>query len=273
MSAGQCAECGKANAYLMPLHDDKGGPLMCLLCAGAWHAEHGRARRAGYVVIKAIKAYFAAGGRYADIEKLRLCASGVPMPGYIDADTLGADVADITSELLADTVQLTHPDRHPPEFRDLAQRVTQELLALKPFVFPRPPQVPPPAPPPRDVSSNSQVGTLTDALRRLASFPCTDCWNSIPYDYCSSCRAEWESRQAKEREARNAKQRANYLRRKQSRRCPPVHCAGCDGLIQSKRKDAKHCSAACRQRAHRQRVTPKQPPGADNAKSRYGGDA
>ncbi len=63
---------------------------------------------------------------------------GIDLVGYVNADTIGAEVGDITAELLADTIELTHPDKHPPEREEKAKRVTQELLALKPFVFPAP---------------------------------------------------------------------------------------------------------------------------------------
>jgi hypothetical protein len=71
MSAhGTCPGCGKADQYLMPLHGDKGGPLRCFMCAGAWHAEHGRKRKAGRIVIKAMKAFEAAGGKlFRDLER------------------------------------------------------------------------------------------------------------------------------------------------------------------------------------------------------------
>ena len=108
--------------------------------------EHGRRRKWERVVIKAIRAYLDAGGLFQDILKLRLVAGGIALPGY-EADCIGTEVGDITSELLAETLQLTHPDKHPVERRELAKRVTQELLALKPFVFPKP--QPTPAPPHR----------------------------------------------------------------------------------------------------------------------------
>ncbi len=33
-----CSRCGE-HTYVTPLHGDKGGPLFCPLCAGAWHAS------------------------------------------------------------------------------------------------------------------------------------------------------------------------------------------------------------------------------------------
>jgi hypothetical protein len=50
----------------------------------------------------------------------------------------GSQVTDLTSELLDEIFRLVHPDCHQAERHDLAKRVTQSLLALKPFVFPAP---------------------------------------------------------------------------------------------------------------------------------------
>jgi hypothetical protein len=74
---GACVKCG-AHGYVMPLHGGRGGPQFCPLCAGAWHAEHGRRRRAARVVIKALKAYDKAGGSLygKDFDELKLTASG-----------------------------------------------------------------------------------------------------------------------------------------------------------------------------------------------------
>ena len=56
-----CVNCGQ-HTYVMPLHDERGGPLFCFMCAGAWAAEHAPRRRARRILIKALKAYEAAGG-------------------------------------------------------------------------------------------------------------------------------------------------------------------------------------------------------------------
>jgi hypothetical protein len=58
---GHCAICRKRD-LVVRLHGDKGGPEVCLICAGKWHAEHGHRRRAGRVVIRALRAYEDAGG-------------------------------------------------------------------------------------------------------------------------------------------------------------------------------------------------------------------
>ncbi len=154
MSLANCTKCGE-HTYVGPLHGEKGGPPFCPICAGYWHAEHTRRRKWGRIIIKAMKFYEREGGRWDDFDKLKLAASGILEDWGIDplgygTDTIGTEVGDITSELLADTIQLTHPDKHPVERRELAKRVTQELLALKPFVFPAPKAKSSPGLKPRD---------------------------------------------------------------------------------------------------------------------------
>ena len=41
---GSCVKCGDGS-YVMPLHGEKGGPLFCPLCAGAWHAQQKAERK------------------------------------------------------------------------------------------------------------------------------------------------------------------------------------------------------------------------------------
>ena len=79
--------------------------------------------------------------------------------------------------------------------------------------------------------------------------------NQIPYYYCTACRAEWDKRRQEKRERDNAKQRKWYSWRQHLRRLstPLTACGVCGEKVEAKRKDAKYCSAACRQRAHRQR--------------------
>jgi hypothetical protein len=163
-----CALCRKHD-YLTPLHGDKGGPGCCLLCKGEWHAKHGRRIRLGRIVIRAMKAYEEGGGTWIDFEKLKLSTIDVGLMGF-DLDPLGymgdtakatGEVVELTSELLADAIRLAHPDQHPPERRELAQRVTAGLLALQPFVFPAPKPKPaqPAAPEPRNASLAVAVAT------------------------------------------------------------------------------------------------------------------
>jgi hypothetical protein len=256
---GNCANCSKSS-YLIRLHGDKGGPLMCLICAGEWNAKHTRRRKFGRVVIKAMNLYLENGGRFTDLDKFkdalataRLGLADFAPLGY-GADTIGSEVGDITSELLADILQLTHPDRHPPNLQGLAKRVTQELLALKPFVFPAPkPKTPTTYAPPRDGSLKSRPATPKEPSR--PAYPCELCADTVPYFYCDPCKTEWNRRRDEERERQRAKQRTQYARRQQRRRWrrPPKLCAACGAKVEGKRLDAKYCSAACRQRAHRGR--------------------
>jgi hypothetical protein len=70
---GWCAKC-KQHGLLFPLHDDKGGPMLCLTCRGAWNAEHGKRRNRGRIVIRAIKAFLNAGGSIRHVDDLKLTA-------------------------------------------------------------------------------------------------------------------------------------------------------------------------------------------------------
>jgi hypothetical protein len=260
---GSCAKCGK-HGYLMHLHGEKGGPLFCPLCAGAWNAEHSRRRKFARIALKAMTLYLENGGSLSALDKftsalaLARLGMGSGVAGY-RVDTIGNEIGDLTSELLADTLQLTHPDRHPPERRELAQRVTQELLDLKPFVFPAPkPKTPPP---PRNGSEASRRETRKEPLQ--PAYPCRDCVEAGgPSYYCDACRAEYEKRRASEsekaesRRARDQqKRREQYARRARRRalcKIPPT-CPACERQFRPARKDAVYCSSACRQRAHRQR--------------------
>jgi hypothetical protein len=246
-----CAKCGQ-QTYVMPLHDERGGPLFCFMCAGAWHAEHSPRRRARRVLIKAMKAYEAAGGSLHNQEfnELTLAASGFLFVRY--ADDVGDDFSDLTTELLNATIALTHPDKHPVERKAEANRVTQELQALKPFVFPAP--VPEPPAKPDDALFSSHRDELNKASQRL-TFPCDDCCDTIPAFYCDPCKAQHEKkcqqeseREEQERQRKNKCQREYYQINKAVR--PPIACATCGNKFESKRSDAKYCSAACRQRAY-----------------------
>ena len=257
MAEGVCDGCQR-RAELAPLHGpEKGGPLRCYVCIGAWHAEHGRKRKLGRVVIRAMIAFLDGGGSLGDIEKLKLAALAYRL--FNDVDPLGymAETATtrdetvlMTSELLAEALRLCHPDRHPPERRDLANRVTQQLLALQPFVFPapRPKSVPPSEP------CHGSLKSPAPAFKEpsQARYPCVDCASTVPLHYCTSCRVEFERRRRAEQDRVNAKQRAQYARRKARRarfeRRPP--CAACGNDMKGKRKDARFCSPTCRQRNH-----------------------
>jgi hypothetical protein len=56
-----------------------------------------------------------------------------------------------------------------------------------------------------------------------------------------------------DRERRNLNQRRSRAWRRRLR--PPGRCAACGTDFRGKRKDAKYCSGACRQRAHRLAVS------------------
>jgi hypothetical protein len=271
------------------LHGARGGPLCCPLCIGKFHAEHGKRRRLGRIVIRAICAYLAAdGSRHSDLDKLKqsaICGDffGDDVLGHeVIIDPLGyltgtastnGETIELTSELLIDAIKLAHPDHHPPERQDLARRTTQGLLALQPFVFPAPKPEPPPVPR-RNGSTEGRSAPSTEPSR--PAYPCADCRDTIPYFYCDPCRAERDKQQEKEREQEAAKRRKWYARRK-ARRWISKACASCGasfkisgGPGKGKRKDARYCSDACRQRAHRAAVTAKnklrpEPPFSRNA--------
>ena len=245
--------------------------MRCPLCVGKWNAEHGRRRRTGRIVIRAIRAFLDAGGKNKDIDKLKLSAElagssladdfklAVDPLGYMDdiARLDGADV-DLTSELLADILQLTHPDHHPPKRRDLARRVTQGLLALKPFVFPEP-KPEPVEPAPAEPKASEPTEHNPTSQESEARYPCSDCADAVPMDYCDACRAEWEKREQEKSERQRAKQRAEYARRRQrilAQRALAT-CAVCGTKFKAKRDDARFCSDRCRQRSHRNPVTAK----------------
>ena len=256
---GVCPQCERPNRTVGPLHGAQGGPLSCLQCGMEWHAKYGHKRKSGRIVIKAMQMFFKAGGEWRDINKLVLRAQAADVGlGYLfgQADTIGCDVGDITTELLRDTLRLTHPDVHPPERRELAGRVTAELRALEPYIFPAPK---PDEPSHVEESPPARVARV--ALPPLEqTYPCELCEDAAPFDYCDTCRSEWRCRQESERERERQKQRARYHRRKERERLTRrlrgqlPQCAACGETFESKRKDAQHCSPACRQRAHRRRL-------------------
>ena len=111
MSAMNCIRCGD-DKLVFPLHGvEKGGPLVCPDCAFKITNEFNPERD---------KLLWAAG------KKLE------PRPTYL------------TLELLYEVLSLVHPDKHPPERAELANRVTAALNKLKPFTAPAPKPKPPP---------------------------------------------------------------------------------------------------------------------------------
>jgi hypothetical protein len=265
-AVGTCVICKKDGTYVVPLHGDNGGPPCCPFCMGQWHAEHGRRRRLGRIVIRAIAAYLEGGGSVADLEKLKATAIGIDLFGeagrldslayMADAAKTGGETIELTTEVLDGAIRLAHPDQHPPERQELAQRVTQQLLALKPFVFPAPAPKPAPA-----RATKSATGPAREAAGSAEKrYPCKECAATIPYYYCAVCRAEFEKRNAEEAERQREKQRRWRARRRQSR---VRGCAACGVMVRGKRKDARFCSARCRQAAHRKAVTDKRSPARD----------
>ena len=127
----------------------------------------------------------------------------------------GADV-DLTSELLADVLALAHPDHHPPERKELAHRVTQGLLALKPFVF----SAPKPEPEQPEPKPERRVRRASESKPSQPIYPCADCADTVPYFYCDACNAEYDKREREENERARAKQRAWYARQPKMRTPP-----------------------------------------------------
>jgi hypothetical protein len=244
---GYCAKCEKHD-YLLPLHGERGGPRCCLLRIGKWDAEHIPRQRARRNLIRAMTAYAAACGSVysADFDKIRLATGG-----FGRDDDAADEFKDLTRELLTAPLALTHPDRHPPERLTEALRVTQELTALQPFVFP----APAPAPPPKKRKRTREPEPIDD-LRKLTSmtdYPCVICDDTVPGYYCDACRAEYEKRTKQEDERRTAQQRAQYARGRKrvlAKRAPAV-CPMCLKGFARKRGDARYCSDRCRQQAHR----------------------
>jgi hypothetical protein len=232
MSVGHCSRCGE-RALIGPLHGEHGGPLVCIPCGSEIHARIRKKALQDKRVMQAL------------------------MPEF--APEAGED--ELCAELLEDALRLCHPDRHPPERHEIAHRVTQELLALRPWVLPRAK--------PRDVSAVLAYGEdrevvtapepeqLTTALTKISEprYPCARCRNELPMYYCAACRARWEEDIAARAERENARRRKRraYLRSFWRQRC-----VGCGEVFKPRRRDARYCSHACRERAYRQRVTGKQ---------------
>jgi hypothetical protein len=196
---GVCKSCGKAS-WLLPLHGEEGGPLCCPFCIGKWDAEHGRRRKLGRIVIRAIRAFLDDGGKLDDIDKLKVSAISGGLGLGLDLDPLGylagiaatrGETIELTSELLNDTLQLTHPDRHSSEHKELANRVTAELLVLKPFVFPKP------QPKPESLWSKPRDGFVKSEREYLKqpsrAYPCPLCADTTPYFIATSARPNMTS--------------------------------------------------------------------------------
>jgi hypothetical protein len=239
MRIGHCVKCGGGQKLVGPLHIDKGGPIFCLPCGTEWHAEQARSRNRGQMQ-----------KRFMDMAFGRTAYAGSH---------------ELTLDLIEEAVRLTHPDKHPPERAEQAARVTAELLALKPWVLPKPPLPPsntsansPPVDRQTSVTPRPESATRSRRLEELmkAVRPCEICRETVPDYYCDACKDWYEARQREKRERDNKRrelanelQRARRAWRRQLR--PPGRCAVCGTAFKGKRKDAQYCSAACRQRAHR----------------------
>ena len=264
---GSCTSCGKVS-YLTPLHGDKGGPLMCLTCKGAWHGEHGKKLKWRRVLTKTMSLYKKAGGNlHTDLDKIkRALVLGLAEPGF-GADGMPNEMPDITTELLSDTLKLVHPDHQPPERREMAQRVTARLLELKPYVFPEPKPEPPVTHRPSDdtvVMDKPSTATLDELWAEMKSkaYPCELCEGQLTSHYCNDCKAKHEEKLEKDRALeekrrleRNRRARERYQLRAQHKRLlqDETVCSNCASVFRAKRKDAKYCSASCRQKAYLKR--------------------
>jgi len=75
-----------------------------------------------------------------------------------------------------------------------ANRVTQELLALKPFVFPAPAL---PAPAPKKPKPDSDELDLSSLKNFRQTYPCEACRDAVTFDYCDTCRPNTRSASGK----------------------------------------------------------------------------
>src|SRR5262249_40650197 len=133
------------------------------------------------------------------------------------------------------------------ERTEFAQRVTSELLALKPYVVAKPiaPQHP------SVTETRRDVGKPVAELLRI-SYPCVECYSTSPLYYCDACKAESDRQSAKKRDRELRRDRqAQRERRRRRRLARRAICICCGDIFGPSRRDAKYCSNACRQRAHR----------------------
>jgi hypothetical protein len=230
----ECARCrggptSNPPLFLAPLHGEKGGPLMCIPCRLQWDHENAK-----------------------DLQRCSEWKRELHGAGGGFNAILGRKFTYLTLELLHDAIALTHPDRHPPERAEEAQRVTAELLELKPYTPPKP--KPPPPPPPVTDNRPSASGISQKPLR--IDYPCATCFLTVPYYYCDACRKKWDEIKQRERDHRKKVQKRYRERRKERRKLRlyrPCEAAGCDKHFWPRRKDSRYCSSKCRQRQHRAR--------------------
>jgi hypothetical protein len=150
--------------------------------------------------------------------------------GYMaDAINTDGEITDLTLELLEDAVRLTHPDCHPAERQELAKHVTQQFLALKPFVFSKPekPKAEIPATTARNESAKYHRENLKEPLQKILSMQRMR--RHDPVLLLRNLRPEWEKRCREQRERENKKQREQYAKRKArlAWKLPLKHCEAC----------------------------------------------
>lgn len=212
----------KETLFLSPLHGDAGGPLMCVPCRLNWDKDDA-ARRA----------------REPDWKR-KLYGD--------DRAYKRSEIAYLTAELLQDALVLVHPDHQPPERAELAKRVTVELLALKPFV--------PPKPKPTPVTDVRGPPPAANAKPLRLDYPCARCYATVPLYYCDGCRKQYDEIRQHKRNRAALQQRRLRARRRAMR--PPASCLACGAKFKGKRQDARFCSDACRQKSHRKAITAKE---------------
>jgi hypothetical protein len=237
----KCAR-GDGPLFLSPLHGAKGGPLMCVPCRLKWDQEY--------------------------VQDLKRCPDWKrELYGIGDRVVSNAEPTYLTMELLEAAVALTHPDRHPPERAESAKRVTAELLALKPYTRPKLKPKPP------TITDNKRPAAAEQRKPLRFDYPCESGFLTVPWFYCDSCRKKYNEIKYRQRERRNHRQRERYRLRKSLRkfRKPTIVCGACGEEFKPCRKDARFCSGACRQKAHRHRVTASQASAAPQARSRNNG--
>ena len=236
MESPRCINCGTGQ-LVSRLHRERGGPMVCSKCRDGILLEISRERTAQ-------EAIFSAFG-LNPLEVLGV--SG------------GSAEPQLSLELLDDILSLVHPDKHPSERAPLAHRVTNELLAHKAVV-----EVLALGPSDRSRGASANFGfpvtgkqriagrTGNDAFQRSHRFhPCDDCRHMVPRFYCDDCRGQWERERRAKREKENATARQRRARKRLLWRAT---CAQCGRDFIPKRRDTSYCSAACRQKAHRERT-------------------
>ncbi len=81
-----CVMCD-ARTYVEPLHDDKGGPLTCPVCAGKWHAKQARLRKWRRIIMnleQAVRAGDDAGNTHMMPRLIHDPGRDTPLPKALD---------------------------------------------------------------------------------------------------------------------------------------------------------------------------------------------